>query len=149
MNTSPNPRRSERATQALPQGAAEALFTITGGRIVVIQIVGEVTTVLANTANNTKLVNNPTTGTSQDLCAVLDVANDEVGTLYGISGLLLGRDARRRAGAGRTDSPRGPQRPWDHRPQLRGLHHRSREVDALLPTARPGGARHGGALAMS
>lgn len=88
MNTAPNPRRSERATDTLPQGAAEALFTITGGRIIVVGIVGEVTTAIENSANNTKLVNNPTTGTSQDICAVLDIANDEVGTLYGITGVL-------------------------------------------------------------
>lgn len=81
-------RRTERPTDTLPQTAAEALFTITGGRIVVTQIVGEVTTAIQNQANNTKLVHNPTTGTDVDLCAVLNIAADEVGTLYGITGVF-------------------------------------------------------------
>jgi hypothetical protein len=82
----PTPRRAERATQALPATTAEAIFTVTGGRIMVVQIVGEVTTAIQNQANNTKLVHNVGTGTDQDICAVLDIANDEVGTLYGITG---------------------------------------------------------------
>lgn len=79
-------RRSTRATDTLPQTAAEALFTVAGGRIMVLQILGEVTTAIQNQANNTKLIHNVGTGTDQDLCAVLSIANDEVGTLYGISG---------------------------------------------------------------
>lgn len=79
-------RRTERATADLPQTDAEALFTITGGRIVVTQIIGEVTTVIETQANETKLVHNPATGTDVDLCAVLDITADEVGTLYGITG---------------------------------------------------------------
>jgi hypothetical protein len=84
----PNPRRSERATDTLPQTTAEAIFTITGGRIVLVQIVGEVTVAIQNQANNTKLIHNVGTGTDQDICAVLNIANDEVGTLYGISGVF-------------------------------------------------------------
>lgn len=81
-------RRTERATQALPQTDAEALFTVAGGRIIVTAVVGEVTTAIENQANNTKLTHNPGTGTSTDICAVLNIANDEVGTLYGITGVL-------------------------------------------------------------
>lgn len=77
----------ERAIAALPQTAAAAIFTVTGGRVAIRQIVGEVTTVIQNNPNNTKLTANPTTGTSVDICAVLNIAADEVGTLYGISGL--------------------------------------------------------------
>ena len=77
----------EQAIAALPQTAAAAIFTVTGGRVAIRQIVGEVTTVIQNNPNNTKLTANPTTGTSVDICAVLNIAADEVGTLYGISGL--------------------------------------------------------------
>ncbi len=78
-----------RATAALPQTTDDALFTITGGRILLTAIVGEVTTVIQNQANNTKLKFNPTaTGADQDLCAVLDIANDAVGELYTISGTV-------------------------------------------------------------
>jgi hypothetical protein len=77
----------DRATATLPQTAAAAIFNVTGGRVAITQVVGEVTTAIQNQANNTKLTANPDTGTSVDICAVLSTANDEVGCLYGISGL--------------------------------------------------------------
>jgi len=46
-----------------------------------------VTTVIQTQANNTKLTANPTVGTSVDICAVLSITADEVGTLSGITGL--------------------------------------------------------------
>ena len=49
-----------RATATLPQTTAEALYTITGGRILLVSIIGEVTTVIQTQANNTKLTFNPT-----------------------------------------------------------------------------------------
>jgi hypothetical protein len=90
----------DRAAAALPQGVQAPLFTITGGRIVVLGIVGEVTTVIQNQANNTKLVSNPTVGTDVDLCTVLSIANKEVGTLLGITGTF--GDALVGANAGAT-----------------------------------------------
>lgn len=78
--------RVDRASDTLPATAAEALFTISGGRVLA-YIVGEVTVAIQNQANNTQLVHNPDTGTSMDLCADLSIANDEVGTLYGITGV--------------------------------------------------------------
>lgn len=81
-------RRTERPTAALPQTTQAGLFRIASGRILVQQIVGEVTTVIQTQANNTKLVLDVTTGTDRDLCAVLDITADEVGTLYGISGIF-------------------------------------------------------------
>ena len=81
-------QRTERATAALPQTTATAIFTVYTGRILMVQIVGEVTTVIQTQANNTKLTFDPATGTSVDLCAVLDITADEVGTLYGITGTL-------------------------------------------------------------
>ena len=78
-----------RATDTLPATADEALFTITGGRVKLMQIVGEVTTVIQTQANNTKLKFNPTaTGADTDLCAVLNISADAVGTLYGITGTV-------------------------------------------------------------
>jgi hypothetical protein len=78
--------RVERATADLPQTTAAAIFTVSGGRVCITNIVGEVTTAIQNQANNTKLTANPDTGTSVDICAALSIANDEVGTLYGITG---------------------------------------------------------------
>jgi len=78
---------AERTTAALPQTADGALFRITGGKIRLLEIVGEVTTAIQNQANNTKIKHNPSgVGADVDLCAVLDIANDAVGTLYAITG---------------------------------------------------------------
>ena len=86
-----------RAAAAIPTEAAEALFTIAGGRVLLIGIVGEVTVIMGATANNTKLTSTPTVGTAVDICAVLATENDEVGCLYGITGLpsdaLVGTNA--------------------------------------------------------
>lgn len=80
-------KRVERATAALPATTASAIFTIGTGRVAITSIIGEVTTVIQTQANNTKLTYDPTaTGATQDLCAVLDISADAVGTLYSITG---------------------------------------------------------------
>lgn len=93
-----------RTTATLPQTTAGSLFAVTGGRILLTSIVGEVTTIIQNQANNTKLQSVPTTGTTVDICAVLDIANKEVGALFGITGLFS--DALVGANAGATVVPR-------------------------------------------
>jgi len=81
--------RVDRDTEALPQTTDGALFTISGGRVLLVSIVGEVTTVVQTQANNTKLKFNPTaTGADQDLCAVLDISADPVGEIYTITGIV-------------------------------------------------------------
>lgn len=81
------PQIVERQTAALPQTTDGALFRITGGKVRILEIVGEVTTAIQNQANNTKIKHNPSgVGADVDLCAVLDIANDAVGTLYAITG---------------------------------------------------------------
>jgi hypothetical protein len=80
--------RVSKATAALPQTTTGNLFTITGGRVMVKQICGEVTTIIQNQANNTKISHDPDVGAAADLCAVLDIANDAVGTNYGITGTV-------------------------------------------------------------
>jgi len=77
-----------RAAAVLPQSTAHALFTISEGRVKLIDIVGEVTVELGAGANNMKLVANPTVGADVDICATADVDTDTVGTLYVISGTL-------------------------------------------------------------
>ena len=79
----------EKATAALPQTTSGGLFRITGGKIRLLSIVGEVTTVIQTQANATKLTFDPAgTGSSIDLCATLDITADAVGTLYSITGTL-------------------------------------------------------------
>ncbi len=79
----------ERATSTLPQTGDLALFTITGGRITLIALVGEVTGAIQSGANLALIKLNPTaTGVDQDLCAALDIVSDAVGELYTISGTV-------------------------------------------------------------
>lgn len=99
-------RQVSRATATLPQTTQSALFTVSGGRVAITSIIGEVTTAIQAQANNTKIVSNPTVGTDVDLCAVLSIASDEVGCLYGITGLFS--DAMVGANAGATVLPRNP-----------------------------------------
>jgi hypothetical protein len=99
-------QKVDRAAAALPQTAAGSLFTVTGGRIAVTSIVGEVTTVIQTQANNTKLQSVPTVGTTVDLCAVLDITAKEVGALFGVTGLFS--DALVGGTAGATVLPRNP-----------------------------------------
>lgn len=91
--------RVSRATAALPQTTQSALFAVTGGRVLITSIVGQVTTVIQTQANATKLVANPTTGTDVDLCATLDITADQVGCLYGITGTLATAMVGANAGA--------------------------------------------------
>lgn len=75
----------DRAAAALPQTAQAALFNILTGRVSLF-VFGEVTTAIQNQLNNARLVHNPSTGTDSNLCANLDIANDELGTLYSVTG---------------------------------------------------------------
>jgi hypothetical protein len=76
-----------RATAALPQTTAAAIFTIGTGRVLVTAIQGEVTTVIQTQADATKLTFDPTAaGATQDLCATTDITADAVGTVYSITG---------------------------------------------------------------
>ena len=78
-----------RATATLPQSTVGNLFTVSTGRVLLTGIIGEVTTVIQTQANNTKIVFDPTvTGANVDLCAILDITADAIGTLYSITGTV-------------------------------------------------------------
>lgn len=79
--------RVDRAAATLPAGVATAYFTVAGGRVLA-HFLGEVTTVIQTQANGTGLVHNPAAGASLDLCAVLDITADPVGTLYTLTGTV-------------------------------------------------------------
>lgn len=76
----------ERAT-AVVTAATVPLFTVSGGRILVTQILGEVTTVIQALATNARLSANPTDGTTRNLCANLNIASYAAGDLLGITGI--------------------------------------------------------------
>lgn len=76
----------ERATSALAQTGTLNLFSVTGGRILLTTIVGEVTTVIQAQANAVKLELAGTAGVTSDMCATVDVNGKAVGNLFGIVG---------------------------------------------------------------
>jgi hypothetical protein len=82
----PNIKAARRDAANLPQSTTEDHFTIVG----TVQLMGwsgEVETAIQAQANNLKLVYSPTTGVDVDLCAVLDINADPIGTIYAITGL--------------------------------------------------------------
>ena len=86
----------ERPTATLPQSTAAAIFNVIGGRVAMVGILGEVTTVLG-AVGNMSLEANPTVGTTSALCTVLAAGTLEQGTLLSITGAvgdaMLGVDA--------------------------------------------------------
>lgn len=78
----------DRPTATVPTSAADqTLFTISGGRVAVLLIVGEVTTVIGGTTPSAKLTAVPSSGSAVDLCTAVAITSDAVGNLYGISTL--------------------------------------------------------------
>lgn len=80
--------RVERATDTLPQSTDEAIFTVSGGRVIITSLVGEVTTAIAaGTTPDLKIKYNPTAaGSDFDLCTAVSIASDAVGQMYYIAG---------------------------------------------------------------
>ncbi len=79
-------RRVDRSTADVITGSAVPIFTVSGGRVLLTCLIGEVTTIIGAGSSNAKFQFNPTTGTTVDLCANLDIDADEAGTLYSIDG---------------------------------------------------------------
>ena len=79
--------RVSKATGTLT-AATVSLFTVTGGKVLITSIVGQVTTAIT-VANSYKLQANPTTGTVADLVAATDIGTTDtpVGSLLGFTGV--------------------------------------------------------------
>lgn len=77
---------TERAT-AVVTAAQVPLFTVSGGRIKVTQIIGEVTTAIQALATNVRLIATPTVGTARNMCVNLNIASYALGDLLGIDGI--------------------------------------------------------------
>ncbi len=77
---------TERPTGVIAIGT-HALFTVTGGRILIKQMLGEFTIGAAAGATLLRLQSDPTVGTTRALCADLDVASYALGDLLGITGV--------------------------------------------------------------
>lgn len=88
--------RVNKAAATLPATGNQTIFTVSGGRVLMTLLYGEVTTVIQAQANNLKVTSVPTVGTAVDLAANLDVNADEAGTLYLVEGdgtALIGANA--------------------------------------------------------
>ncbi|MGA5116858.1 hypothetical protein [Streptomyces pseudogriseolus] len=79
--------RVEKATGTLA-AETKTLFNITGGKVLITSIVGEVTTSVT-VANSYKLQANPTVGATGDLVAATDIGTTDTpaGTLLGFDGI--------------------------------------------------------------
>jgi len=89
-----------RAKADIFDGTTTTLFNVIGGKCAITGLVAEVKDgALGAIANNVKFVANPTTGTSVDMCAVLDTTGDEEGTVYSITGTLASALVGTTAGA--------------------------------------------------
>jgi len=76
----------ERGAAVLPASTQTPYFTVTG-RVIITQLVGEVTTIFDGTVNSIKLIITPTVGAPVDLCAALVVTSDAAGTMYNLGGI--------------------------------------------------------------
>lgn len=79
--------RVEKSTGTLA-ATTVPLFTVSGGKVLLTSIVGEVTTAIT-VANSYKLQHNPTTGTTKDLVAATDIGTTDTpaGSLLGFDGV--------------------------------------------------------------
>ena len=82
-------KKVSRAAADVFDGSQTALFTIGGGRVLVVGLAGEVSVAaIDGGASNTSFVTNPTVGTDMAMCAVLDINADEEGSIYSITGIV-------------------------------------------------------------
>jgi hypothetical protein len=80
--------RVDRATATPPATTSTEYFHVYNGRCLVTMLVGEVTTAIQAQACNLSWESNPTTGTTNAMCAVLDIQSKEQGTLLSITGTV-------------------------------------------------------------
>ncbi len=77
-----------KAKADLFDGSTTSIFTVTGKVYITALLIEVEDGALDGTADAVKWTANPTTGSSVDLCATLDVVSDEEGTIYSITGTL-------------------------------------------------------------
>jgi hypothetical protein len=85
-----NPEREQVAKAsnvAVTGGSVANLFTISGGPVLLLALVGEITATVSNNSCTAKLVCDPTTGADTDLCGTLDIKQDVIGGFWFITGL--------------------------------------------------------------
>lgn len=99
-------KRVSRTTADVISNSAVPIYTVSG-KVLVTLLNGEVTTIIGAGATNAKFQFNPTTGTTNDMCANLDIDADEAGALYSITGTAGDAMLRSESGAIRNMSSNG------------------------------------------
>lgn len=97
--------RVQRATAVLPATTQAAIFTISGGQVLVTSLVGTFTVAASATATTLKITGNPTSGTDVDLATATAVTSKEIGSIITLPAALGG--AVTVANAGGTTVPVG------------------------------------------
>lgn len=69
----------DKVTTVLPATAYGALFTVTGGRVLITGLIGEFTIAADATATTVKVTGTPTTGTAVDWTSATAVTSKEIG----------------------------------------------------------------------
>lgn len=75
-----------KASETLPQTATQHLFVVTGGRVWVTMLLGQVTTVIQNSDPVAKVTATPTTGTAVDVASTVTLTSAEAGSLLSVEG---------------------------------------------------------------
>ena len=96
-----------KTSATVPQGAVQTIFTVSGGRVLVELLVGEVTTVLGSTANNLTVNTVPTTGTGLIIASAAEGNALEAGGLMVVEGDGTALGIVGKAGAGMITSGTG------------------------------------------
>lgn len=95
-----------RATATLPATTSQNIFTISGGRILLVSLVGEVTTVIQAQATTVKVTSTPTTGSAIDLSSTgADINALEVGGRIALANPPAAATALVKTNAGYTNLP--------------------------------------------
>ena len=93
-----------RATAALPATTSQNLFTIAGGRILLLALVGEVTTIIQAQATTVKVTSTPTTGSAIDMSSTgADINALEVGGRITLANPPAAASALTKTNAGYTN----------------------------------------------
>jgi len=88
------------SAKTVPQNATQTIFTVSGGRVAVTSLVGQVTTQIGGTTPSAKIVSTPTTGTAVDVTSATAITGKEVGALVAVAGTVGTALNVQNAGAG-------------------------------------------------
>ena len=94
----------QRATAALPATAAQNIFTVAGGRILLLALIGEVTTIIQAQSTTVKVTSTPTTGSAIDMSSTgADINALEVGGRISLANPPAAASALTKTNAGFTN----------------------------------------------